>query len=152
LVNYHGKTFSVAELLAYGYATLLRNGGRMSSNFNIGQYLHPGACLYSTLIIYFFSLFSFYNIAFVRGMPKFNPRTRLFMAPVRSSYQSHFKPECQPKQDANKDDKRPSSSNNQNLDESPEEENDYYNKARQQQRPYYPRKHPPSLFIKRLES
>jgi hypothetical protein len=47
LVTYHRKVISLAELLAYGYATLLSGGGRMSSNFNIGQYTRSDTCSYS---------------------------------------------------------------------------------------------------------
>ena len=78
----------------------------------------------------------FYCLAFAKGMPKFDLRTRMFIAPVRSNYRSYFKPECQPAKNANTDEKRPPSSYNRGSDESPEEETEYYNKARQQPRPY----------------
>lgn len=80
-------------------------------------------------------------------MPRFNPRTRIFMTPVRSKFRSYFKPECQPKDDAKMGDQRPPFPYDPNLDQSPEEENEYYNKPR----PYYPSKHL-TFSIETLES
>jgi hypothetical protein len=47
LVNAYGKVFSVAELVAYGYATFLSNGAPMSPYFNIAYYANSGPCSYS---------------------------------------------------------------------------------------------------------
>lgn len=65
LINHYDKLFSVAELLAYKYATLLSDGASMSPNFNPAYYANPGSCLYIDsfsiiqflMIIYSFSSF-----------------------------------------------------------------------------------------------
>ena len=46
LINAHGKLLSVAELISYGYATLLSNGALMARSFDIASYTRPGACTY----------------------------------------------------------------------------------------------------------
>jgi hypothetical protein len=47
VVNYNQKLYSVAELLASGYATFSSNGRRMSYYSNIEYHTHPTARLYS---------------------------------------------------------------------------------------------------------
>jgi len=46
LVNFYGKLYSVAELVAYQYATFHSDGAAMSPNFNIVNYANSGACSY----------------------------------------------------------------------------------------------------------
>ena len=45
LVNLYGQMSSVAELIAYGYASFLSNGARMSRSFNFARRARPGACM-----------------------------------------------------------------------------------------------------------
>ena len=44
LVNMYGRLVSVAELMAYGYATMHANGALMPSYFNVASYARSGAC------------------------------------------------------------------------------------------------------------
>jgi hypothetical protein len=44
LINFYGKLYSVAELVAYGYATFQTNGAAMSPYFNIADYANSGSC------------------------------------------------------------------------------------------------------------
>ena len=46
MVNADGKLFSVAELLAYGYATFNSDQSRMPRYYKIEQYTRPGARSY----------------------------------------------------------------------------------------------------------
>ncbi len=149
LSNYYGKLFSVAELLAYGYATFLRNGGRMSSYPNIAYYTHPGACLYSTIFIdYFFISVFLHYIDMAQGSPMFNAPKRIFAAAIRSSFQSSFQSECGGEDDAKGNHKQPPPYND-NLNKFSEEKKNYYKKPIQQSQRYYPSKHT-TYFIKIL--
>ncbi len=46
LANHYGKLYSVAELIAYRYATLLSNGDSMSPSFDIAYYTNSAPCKY----------------------------------------------------------------------------------------------------------
>ncbi len=44
LANYYGKLYSIAELIAYRYATMRRNGNSMSPYFNVAYYTTSTPC------------------------------------------------------------------------------------------------------------
>jgi hypothetical protein len=46
LINFYRKAFSVAELLAYGYVTFLRNGVPTPPQFDIARYTNSAPCSY----------------------------------------------------------------------------------------------------------
>jgi hypothetical protein len=46
LINYYGKVFSVAELVASRYATFLPTGAVMSRYYNIANYVQANASQY----------------------------------------------------------------------------------------------------------
>ncbi|CAF1638187.1 unnamed protein product, partial [Adineta ricciae] len=75
LINFNAKMISVAELMAYGYATLISTGAPMPPQFNIAYYAVSG---------------SYY----MRGMPRFNPNTRAFMGGIQTPSRSEYNPDC----------------------------------------------------------
>ncbi|CAF4179281.1 unnamed protein product [Adineta steineri] len=126
LVTAYGRLISVAELMAYGYATMLKTHVLMPSFFNAAYYAHSGAYL-------------------MRGMPRFNPETGVFMGGVQSQYQSQFKPECDHEYEEHTDDEepipyeeKPTSYEKEDNDEykKPERKNNYYYRPRHRPRPH----------------
>ncbi|CAF4289638.1 unnamed protein product, partial [Adineta steineri] len=75
LVNVYGRLVSLAELMAYGYATIPNTKVLMPSFFNADNYAHSRK--YS-----------------IRGLPQFDPETGVFTGGVQSEYESQFNPEC----------------------------------------------------------
>ncbi|CAF1427531.1 unnamed protein product [Adineta ricciae] len=88
LINYNSKMISVAELMAYGYATLINTGVPMPSQFNIAYYAVSG---------------SYY----MRGMPRFNPATRAFMGGVQAPSRSEYNPDCDSSYEEHTGDEQP---------------------------------------------
>ncbi|CAF3953251.1 unnamed protein product, partial [Adineta steineri] len=119
LVTAYGRLISLAELMAYGYATMLKAHVLMPSYFDAAYYAHSGAYL-------------------MRGMPRFNPEIGVFMGGVQSQYQSQFKPECDHEYEEHTGDEEPISYEEEDNDEykKPERKNNYYYRRRYRPRPY----------------
>ncbi|CAF4227286.1 unnamed protein product, partial [Adineta steineri] len=119
LITAYGRLISLAELMAYGYATMLKTHVLMPSYFDAAYYAHSGAYL-------------------MRGMPRFNPEIGVFMGGVQSQYQSLFKPECDYEYEEHTDDEEPISYEKEDNDEykKPERKNNYYYRPRHRPRPY----------------
>ncbi|CAF1202108.1 unnamed protein product [Adineta steineri] len=119
LITAYGRLISLAELMAYGYATMLKTHVLMPSYFDAAYYAHSGAYL-------------------MRGMPRFNPEIGVFMGGVQSQYQSQFKPECDHEYEEHTGDEEPISYEEEDNDEykKPERKNNYYYRRRYRPRPY----------------
>jgi hypothetical protein len=87
-VNVYGNVFSVAELIASGYASLVRTDSGMTAAFDIKSIFQPRACkLFSCKLS---SQIFAHLPARGPGIPIINPMTGGFMGGIPTKYRSFF--------------------------------------------------------------
>ena len=99
-----GRLVSIAQLIAFGYASLYKDCGRMRSSFQWEPYLRVGNSSYPSESFFYRWIARWLTaVGYTRRKPKFDSNLGGFVAAIGTSYQTDFKRKCISSDDAQGD-------------------------------------------------
>ena len=84
MINFFGRRFSIADLIASGYASLVSSGAPPTGPINMMPYFQPIPCLFE--VFDSLSVFFFTFVVYGAGIPTIDPFTGGFRGGIRTKH------------------------------------------------------------------